>query len=116
MNTSAFVAASPLVSATATAARAPVPQSVSSFTAAPVPAVVVHRRARLHMAADSGEEEDRSVPQGFTIFSEKLNGRAAMMGFILAVTTEAITGQGIVGQVSSFLNVFENVGQFPMPF
>lgn len=114
MNTAAFVSASPLVSAAAP--RTAAVSSSSSFTHSATPAVpaVPARRARIHMAAD--DDGNRAVPQGFTVFSEKLNGRAAMLGFILAVTTEAITGQGIVGQVSSLLNVFENVGQFPMPF
>lgn len=45
------------------------------------------------------------VPQGFTAFSEQLNGRAAMMGFALAIVTEAITGKGIIGQVGSIFEI-----------
>lgn len=48
---------------------------------------------------------DRSIPQGFTFFSETLNGRAAMLGFTLALVTEAITGKGIVGQLASVVDV-----------
>lgn len=62
------------------------------------------------------EEEDRSVPSGFAVFSEKLNGRAVMIGFILGMTTEAITRQGIVGQVCCIVNGFENIDKFRLPF
>ena len=55
-------------------------------------------------------EENRNIPQGFTFFSEQLNGRAAMMGFVLALVTEAITGKGIVGQVSSIFENLANLG------
>ena len=35
-------------------------------------------------------------------FNEKLNGRVAMLGLLIGVATEAITGKGIVEQVWSF--------------
>ena len=38
-------------------------------------------------------------------FNEKLNGRAAMLGLLIGVATEAITGKGIVEQVWSFNQV-----------
>ncbi len=41
---------------------------------------------------------------GFTDFAETFGGRLAMMGFFLAIATEILTGQGIVGQVSALLN------------
>ncbi len=31
--------------------------------------------------------------------AEKLNGRVAMLGFLLAVLTEALSGYGILGQL-----------------
>ena len=31
--------------------------------------------------------------------AERMNGRAAMLGFVIAVLTEAITGYGILGQL-----------------
>ena len=31
--------------------------------------------------------------------AERLNGRAAMLGFVIAVLTEALTGYGILGQL-----------------
>jgi Chlorophyll A-B binding protein len=33
---------------------------------------------------------------GFTTSAENLNGRAAMIGFIAAVVTELVTGQGVL--------------------
>lgn len=36
---------------------------------------------------------------GFTKFAEDWNGRLAMLGFIVAVATEYLTGQGILGQL-----------------
>lgn len=36
---------------------------------------------------------------GFTGFSEKWNGRLAMMGFVIGVATELLTGQGILSQI-----------------
>ena len=33
---------------------------------------------------------------GFTGFSENLNGRMAMIGFVAAVATELVTGQGVL--------------------
>jgi len=32
--------------------------------------------------------------------AETLNGRVAMLGFVIGVLTEAITGQGIISQIS----------------
>ena len=36
---------------------------------------------------------------GFTSFAETWNGRLAMLGFIIAVATELMTGQGILAQL-----------------
>ncbi len=33
---------------------------------------------------------------GFNDYAERLNGRAAMVGFILALTIEYVTGQGLL--------------------
>lgn len=33
---------------------------------------------------------------GFNLYSEKLNGRAAMMGFIITLAIEYTTGQGLL--------------------
>lgn len=32
--------------------------------------------------------------------AEKLNGRVAMLGFVIGLITEAITGQGIISQIT----------------
>ena len=36
---------------------------------------------------------------GFTSFAETWNGRLAMLGFVIAVATELMTGQGILSQL-----------------
>ncbi len=36
---------------------------------------------------------------GFTTFAEKWNGRLAMLGFVIGVGTEFLTGQGILSQI-----------------
>lgn len=41
---------------------------------------------------------------GFSAFSETWNGRLAMIGFTLAILTEALTGKGIIGQLISWFS------------
>ena len=36
---------------------------------------------------------------GFTEFAENWNGRLAMLGFVIGIATEIITGQGILAQL-----------------
>ena len=36
---------------------------------------------------------------GFTNFAETWNGRMAMMGFMIGLGTELLTGQGILDQI-----------------
>ncbi|MEM6836359.1 MAG: high light inducible protein [Cyanobacteria bacterium P01_C01_bin.120] len=36
---------------------------------------------------------------GFTEFAENWNGRLAMLGFVVGIATELITGQGILAQL-----------------
>ena len=36
---------------------------------------------------------------GFSAFAEQWNGRLAMLGFIIGLGTELLTGQGILSQV-----------------
>ncbi|MEY4359568.1 MAG: hypothetical protein RLZZ631_1054, partial [Cyanobacteriota bacterium] len=36
---------------------------------------------------------------GFVPFAESLNGRLAMLGFVIAIATEALSGKGILGQL-----------------
>ena len=36
---------------------------------------------------------------GFVPFAESLNGRLAMLGFVIGLATELLTGQGILSQI-----------------
>ncbi len=36
---------------------------------------------------------------GFVPFAESFNGRLAMLGFVIAIATEALSGKGILGQL-----------------
>ncbi len=36
---------------------------------------------------------------GFTGFAENWNGRLAMLGFVIGIATEVLTGQGILTQI-----------------
>ena len=36
---------------------------------------------------------------GFVSFAETWNGRLAMLGFVIGLATELLTGQGILGQI-----------------
>ncbi|MGD1852238.1 MAG: high light inducible protein [Cyanophyceae cyanobacterium] len=36
---------------------------------------------------------------GFTGFAETWNGRLAMLGFVIGIATELMTGQGILSQI-----------------
>lgn len=36
---------------------------------------------------------------GFTEFAENWNGRLAMLGFVIGLATEYLTGQGILSQL-----------------
>ncbi len=36
---------------------------------------------------------------GFTQFAESWNGRLAMLGFVIGIATELLTGQGILSQL-----------------
>ena len=42
---------------------------------------------------------DNYSPDSTKVFSEKLNGRAAMLGLAIGLATEALTGKGILDQV-----------------
>lgn len=68
-----------------------------------VQAAPVRRTQGIVMVKDN-KKLPPPFPQGFTDVSETINGRAAMIGFLLAVVTEAMTGEGIVGQVSALFN------------
>eukprot|EP00178_Gracilaria_changii_P025534 TRINITY_DN78674_c0_g1_i1.p1 TRINITY_DN78674_c0_g1~~TRINITY_DN78674_c0_g1_i1.p1 ORF type:complete len:104 (-),score=22.98 TRINITY_DN78674_c0_g1_i1:133-444(-) len=93
----AFVNATPILT------RPAVSLSTTAFTARRSIAAAPVRRAAVRMVGE--EPKIEKIPQGFTAFSENLNGRAAMLGFLLAVVTEAITGKGILGQVGSIFEI-----------
>jgi len=43
------------------------------------------------------ENQDQKL--GFTNFAETWNGRLAMLGFVIGIATELLTGQGILSQI-----------------
>lgn len=43
--------------------------------------------------------ENQGVKFGFTQFAETWNGRLAMLGFVIGLATEFLTGQGILSQL-----------------
>lgn len=46
----------------------------------------------------------RAIQQwGFTEKAERWNGRLAMIGFVLALATELLTGQGVLQQLSGLI-------------
>lgn len=42
---------------------------------------------------------DSSARFGFVAFAETWNGRLAMLGFVIGLGTELLTGQGILSQI-----------------
>jgi hypothetical protein len=42
---------------------------------------------------------DPSTRFGFSAFAETWNGRMAMLGFVIGLATELLTGQGILSQL-----------------
>lgn len=42
---------------------------------------------------------DSSARFGFSAFAETWNGRLAMLGFVIVLSTELFTGQGILSQI-----------------
>jgi hypothetical protein len=46
---------------------------------------------------------NRDQGWGFYHRAELLNGRLAMLGFVLAVATEWLTGQGALGQLHALI-------------
>ncbi|MBE9112829.1 high light inducible protein [Nodosilinea sp. LEGE 07298] len=43
--------------------------------------------------------ENNESKFGFVNFAETWNGRLAMLGFVIGVATELLTGQGILSQI-----------------
>jgi Chlorophyll A-B binding protein len=47
----------------------------------------------------TGTMQNQENKLGFTQFAETWNGRLAMMGFVIGIATELLTGQGILSQL-----------------
>ncbi|MDJ0597751.1 MAG: high light inducible protein [Crocosphaera sp.] len=43
--------------------------------------------------------DNQETKFGFTAFAENWNGRLAMLGFVIGIATEYLTGQGILSQL-----------------
>lgn len=43
--------------------------------------------------------ENQNAKFGFTSFAENWNGRLAMLGFVIGIATELLTGKGILSQL-----------------
>lgn len=43
--------------------------------------------------------ENKEAKAGFTSFAENWNGRLAMLGFVIGIATELLTGKGILAQL-----------------
>jgi len=43
--------------------------------------------------------ENKNAKVGFTELAETWNGRLAMLGFVIGLATEFLTGQGILSQI-----------------
>ena len=43
--------------------------------------------------------ENKQAKYGFTQIAENWNGRLAMLGFLIGIVTELLTGQGILSQI-----------------
>lgn len=106
MNSSAFITALPVAAAKY---ASPTISSVVRYNAVKVAPA---RRDCATMMAKNDKKLPFPFPQGFTESSEILNGRAAMMGFVLAVVTEVITGEGVIGQVSAMVKDLEGINVF----
>ena len=49
----------------------------------------------------STKQQHVFIPDPYKTFSEKLNGRAAMLGLLIGLVVEAFTDRGIVEQVGA---------------
>ncbi|WP_088240773.1 chlorophyll a/b-binding protein [Calothrix rhizosoleniae] len=43
--------------------------------------------------------ENQQSKLGFTKFAETWNGRLAMLGFVIAIATEVLTGESVLAQL-----------------
>lgn len=107
MNTSGFV------NATTFAVRPVAQLNTSAFTSPIARGQGAHTHNHNHfhrravICAKIADVDIPKVPQGFTMFSEQLNGRVAMMGLVLGLATEVITGHGMLAQVGSIFQIIQ---------
>lgn len=71
-----------------------------------MPTVVASNTPRVVTRLYSGETLRKVFPMadsssrfGFVAFAETWNGRLAMLGFVIGLATELLTGQGVLGQL-----------------
>jgi len=57
---------------------------------------------KLNRITESNTMNIKEQTWGFNSFAETFSGRVAMCGFLAALIVEALTGKGILGQLSSF--------------
>jgi hypothetical protein len=63
------------------------------------------RYVTFYVSVDSKQKQELFIMEnpenklGFTEFAETWNGRLAMLGFVIGVATEFLTGQGILSQI-----------------
>lgn len=76
----------------------------------------VRNRSVIAMKSNGENPKLPKLPQGFTPFSEELNGRVAMLGFILAIATELLNPEhpGIAAQIGSIFDVLQIAHAMPM--
>lgn len=57
------------------------------------------RNVTIHAVHPFAPMSDSQSRFGFVSFAETWNGRLAMMGFVIGLATELLTGQGILAQI-----------------
>ena len=60
---------------------------------------LAQQQERSTCRVDKFFNNDMDSKFGFSFFAETWNGRLAMMGFIIGLGTELLTGQGILSQI-----------------
>jgi hypothetical protein len=64
----------------------------------PTPATSLHKLVQFTKQTET-LMSDSSARFGFVAFAETWNGRLAMLGFVIGLGTELLTGQGILTQI-----------------
>lgn len=99
-------------------ARGPVSAPrVAKWRMEDVPEKIVSKIESKEKAVTPSVQADRSSkssslssgPQGFTPYAERINGRAAQIGFFSALVIELVTGKSIVDQILFILSPITNI-------